>query len=189
MLQVLSQVKAKTTFKDNIKPIEARKKVNITGGSAKSSDWVTHSYAEEVCRSLPSFTSFSLPFLSPVYFYYLFYFAILVTPLSLSLVLLCHSCQPSISITCFTLSFLSTLYLYHLFCFVILVTLLSLSLVLLCHSCHPSISITCFALSFLSTLYLYHLFYFVNLVTPLSLPLVLLCRCVLGYILHIQHYH
>lgn len=47
-MQVLNQVKSKNTFKESIKPIEAKKKVNVKKGSDKSSEWTTHTYAEEV---------------------------------------------------------------------------------------------------------------------------------------------
>ena len=41
-------MKSKNTFKETIKPIELKKKVNVNKGSEKSSEWTTHSYAEEV---------------------------------------------------------------------------------------------------------------------------------------------
>ena len=46
--QILSQVKTKNTFKDNIQAFDIKKKVNVHAGSEKSSEWTTHSYAEEV---------------------------------------------------------------------------------------------------------------------------------------------
>ena len=50
--QILSQVKTKNTFKDNITAIDDKKKVNVHAGSEKSSTWTTHSYAEEVWSEL-----------------------------------------------------------------------------------------------------------------------------------------
>lgn len=58
--KILNQVRTKNTFKDNIKPIEEKKKVHMSGGSDKSSDWVTHSYAEEEKLAFVDWINFRL---------------------------------------------------------------------------------------------------------------------------------
>lgn len=59
-LKVLTSVKTKNTFKANIKPIAEVKAINTQGGSDKSSDWVTHSYAEEEKLAFVDWINFRL---------------------------------------------------------------------------------------------------------------------------------
>jgi len=58
--KVLNQVKSKNTFKETIKPIEQKKKVNVKKGSDKSSEWTTHTYAEEEKLAFVDWINFRL---------------------------------------------------------------------------------------------------------------------------------
>jgi len=58
--KILNQVKSKNTFKETIKPIELKKKVNVNKGSEKSSEWTTHSYAEEEKLAFVDWINFRL---------------------------------------------------------------------------------------------------------------------------------
>ncbi|KAL5266380.1 hypothetical protein ACHWQZ_G003715 [Mnemiopsis leidyi] len=58
--KILNQVRSKNTFKETIKPIELKKKVNVNKGSEKSSEWTTHSYAEEEKLAFVDWINFRL---------------------------------------------------------------------------------------------------------------------------------
>jgi len=58
--KILSQVKTKNTFKDNIQAFDVKKKVNVHAGSEKSSGWTTHSYAEEEKLAFVDWINFRL---------------------------------------------------------------------------------------------------------------------------------
>ena len=58
--KILDRVKTKNTFKDNISAIDHKKQVQVKTGSEKSSDWVTHSYAEEEKLAFVDWINFRL---------------------------------------------------------------------------------------------------------------------------------